>query len=163
MEMMQNTTLYISQIFFHNYFSQDILCPEKTKAAADLTFYVYDAHRAGCLTKDKNIFLRKCNDDACYESNTSADIDKYKDGCYESNTSADTDKCKDVCFSPEYSINVTPEVLFMLQKTKSEERTFFTFSKEMENALLEKYLDSRVLRYSKKKIHKLYGLKKKKK
>ena len=90
-------------------------------------------------------------------------MDKYKDGCYESNTSADTDKCKDVCFSPEYSINVTPEVLFMLQKTKSEERTFFTFSKEMENALLEKYSDSRVLRYSKKKIHKLYGLKKKKK
>lgn len=172
-------TLHFTDILFHNYFSQDILCPEKTKAAADLTFYVYDAHRAGCLTKDKNIFLRKCNDDACYESstsadidkykdvcyesNTSADIDKYKDGCYESSTSEDIDKCKDVCFSPEYSINVTPEVLFMLQKTKSEERTFFTFSKEMENALLEKYSDSRVLRYSKKKIHKLYGLKKKKK
>ena len=156
-------TLHFTDILFHNYFSQDILCPEKTKAAADLTFYIYDAHRAGCLTKDKNIFLRKCNDDACYESSTSADIDKYKDGCYESNTSADTDKCKDVCISPEYSINVTPEVLFMLQKTKSEERTFITFSKEMENALLEKYSDSRVLRYSKKKIHKLYGLKKKKK
>ncbi len=39
----------------------------------------------------------------------------------------------------------------MLQKTKSEERTFITFSKEMENALLEKYSDSRVLRYSKRK------------
>ena len=156
-------TLHFTDILFHNYFSQDILCPEKTKAAADLTFYVYDAHRAGCLTKDKNIFLRKCNDDACYESSISADIDKYKDGCYESNTSADTDKCKDVCFSPEYSINVTPEVLFMLQKTKSEERTFITFSKEMENALLEKYSDSKVLRYSERKIHKLYGLKKKKK
>ena len=177
--LLGNTTLHFTDILFHNYFSQDILCPEKTKAAADLTFYVYDAHRAGCLTKDKNIFLRKCNDDACYESstsadidkykdgcyesNTSADIDKYKDGCYESNTSADIDKYKDVCFSPEYSINVTPEVLFMLQKTKSEERTFITFSKEMENALLEKYSDSRVLQYSKKRIHKLYGLKKKKK
>ena len=84
-------------------------------------------------------------------------------GHYKTSTSADTDKCKDVCFSPEYSINVTPEVLFMLQKTKSEERTFITFSKEMENALLEKYSDSKVLRYSERKIHKLYGLKKKKK
>lgn len=156
-------TLHFTDILFHNYFIQSILCTEKAKAAADLTFYIYDARRAGCLTKDKNTFLRKCNDDVCYESNTSADINKYKDVCYESSTSEDIDKCKDVCFSPDYSINVIPEVLFMLQKTKSEERTFITFSKEMENALLEKYSDSRVLRYSKKKIHKLYGLKKKKK
>lgn len=40
-------TLHFTDILFHNYFSQDILCPEKTKAAADLTFYIYDAHRAG--------------------------------------------------------------------------------------------------------------------
>lgn len=51
----------------------------------------------------------------------------------------------------------------MLQKTKSEERTFITFSEEMENTLLEKSPDSKVLRYSERKIHKLYGLKKKKK
>ena len=114
-------TLHFTDILFHNYFIQSILCTEKAKASADLTFYVYDAHRAGCLTKNKNIFLRKCNDDT------------------------------------------TPEVLFMLQKTKSEERTFITFSEEMENTLLEKSPDSKVLRYSERKIHKLYGLKKKKK
>lgn len=140
-------TLHFTDILFHNHFSQDILCPEKTKAAADLTFYVYDAHRAGCLTKDKNIFLRKCNDDVCYKSSTSAN----------------TDKCKDGCFSQDPSINATSEVLFMLQKTKSEERTFITFSKKMENALLAKYSDSKVLRYSERKIHKLYGIMKKKK
>lgn len=156
-------TLHFTDILFHNYFIQSILCTEKAKAAADLTFYVYDAHRAKCLTKDKNIFLRKCNDDACYKLSTSEDTDKCKDVCYKSSTSEDIDKCKDVCFSSDYSINVIPEVLFMLQKTKSEERTFITFSEEMENTLLEKSPDSKVLRYSERKIHKLYGLKKKKK
>ena len=140
-------TLYFTDILFHNYFIQSILCTEKAKAAADLTFYVYDAYRAKCLTKDKNTFLRKCNDDVCYKSSTSKDIDK----------------CKDACFNPDYSINIIPEVLFMLQNEKSEERTFITFSEEMENTLLEKSPDSKVLRYSEKKIHKLYGLKKKKK
>lgn len=156
-------TLHFTDILFHNYFIQSILCTEKAKTSADLTFYVYDAHRAGCLTKNKNIFLRKCNDDACYKLSTSEDTDKCNDACYKSSTSEDIDKCKDVCFSPDYSINVIPEVLFMLQKTKSEERTFITFSEEMENTLLEKSPDSKVLRYSERKIHKLYGLKKKKK
>ena len=99
----------------------------------------------------------------CFKLNTLADTDKCKDVCYKSSTSEDIDRCKDVCFSPDYSINVIPEVLFMLQKTKSEERTFITFSEEMENELLEKSPDSKVLRYSERKIHKLYGLKKKKK
>lgn len=114
-------TLYFTDILFHNYFRQGILYSEKAKAAADLTFYVYDAHRARCLTKDRNTFLRKCNDDT------------------------------------------TPEVLFMLQNVKSGKRVLITFSEEMENALLEKSPDSKVLRYSERKIHKLYGLKKKKK
>lgn len=110
-------TLHFTDILFHNYFSQGILCPEKTKTAADLTFYVYDAHRAGCLSKDKNVFLRKCTNEG---------------------------------------------VLFMLQKTKSDKRVYITFSEEMENTLLEKSPDSKVRRYSEKKIHNLYGLKKKK-
>ena len=114
-------TLHFTDILFHDHFSKGILYPEEAKTAADLTFYVYDAHRAKCLTKDKNIFLRKCND------------------------------------------NATSEVLFMLQNVKSEERTFITFSKEMENTLLAKSPDYKVLRYSERKIHKLYGLKKKKK
>lgn len=46
-------TLHFTDILFHNYFIQSILCTEKAKAAADLTFYIYDARRAGCLTKDK--------------------------------------------------------------------------------------------------------------
>lgn len=140
-------TLHFTDILFHNYFIQSILCTEKAKAAADLTFYVYDTRRAGCLTKDKNTFLRKCNDDVCYKLSTSEDIDK----------------CKDMCFSQDYSINVIPEVLFMLQNEKSGKRVLLTFSKEMENTLLEKSPDSKVLRYSERKIHKLYGLKKKKK
>ena len=114
-------TLHFTDILFHDHFSKGILYPEEAKIAADLTFYVYDAHRAGCLTKDKNIFLRKCNDDA------------------------------------------TSEVLFMLQNVKSGKRVLITFSKEMENTLLAKSTDSKVLRYSERKIHKLYGLKKKKK
>lgn len=56
-------TLHFTDILFHNYFSKGILCSEKTKAEADLTFYVYDAHRAKCLTKDKNTFLLKCTND----------------------------------------------------------------------------------------------------
>ncbi len=116
-------TLHFTDILFHYYFIQSILCTEKAKAAADLTFYVYDAYRAGCLSKDKKVILRKCTN----------------------------------------SDDTTSDVLFMLHNTKSEERTIITFSEEMKNTLLEKSPDSKVLRYSERKIHKLYGLKKKKK
>ena len=114
-------TLHFTDILFHNHFSKGILCSEKTKTEADLTFYVYDASRAKCLTKDKKVILRKC---------TNADMSG---------------------------------VLFMLQNAKSGEMVYITFSEEMEKTLLEKYPDYKVLRYSERKIHKLYGLKKKKK
>lgn len=141
-------TLHFTDILFYNYFSKGILCSEKIKTEADLTFYVYDAHRAKCLTKDKKVILRKCtNEDAHLKSSTSADIDK----------------CKDVCFNPDPSTDTTSKVLFMLQNAKSGERVYITFSEEMEKTLLEKYPDSKVLRYSERKIHKLYGLKKQKK
>lgn len=127
-------TLHFTDILFHNYFSQDILCPKKTKTEADLTFYVYDSNRAECLSKDRNVFLYKCtNEDERFSQDPSTGDD------------------------------ATSEVLFVLQKTKSGKSVYITFSEEMENALLAKYPNFKVLRYSERKIHKLYGLKKKKK
>lgn len=123
-------TLHFTDILFHNHFSKGILCSEKTKTEADLTFYVYDANKAGCLSKDKKVILRKCTNEH---------------------------------FSLDLSDNTTSDVLFMLHNAKSKKRTYITFSEEMEKTLLEKYPDSKVLRYSERKIHKLYGLKKKKK